>query len=362
MNYLKKIKKVNIICFIIIITLSISMIAFTKLNDNLYHNTIMKIEKIETTTKDTSSNQLGLIETYYQRKITGTITNGKDKGKKKTIEYEETFSSVVTEKYRVNDKVFIKNNTIEGLKRDTYLAFTFSIFLISIFLVGNFRGCLAIISVIFNTLIFYFGLDLYFKGVNLLLLCLIESLIFTTISLIIASGINKKTFTAIISVIISMFILLALTLTVIKTTNYSGISFNDMSFLTVPVEDVFKAEIMIGGLGAIMDIAITFSSAISELIEKNNKITKKALIESGRKIGKDVMSTMINVLFFTYLCSGLPVFTLAIRNGFTLHNYLMSNLSLEMTRFLVGSIGIIITIPVSLFVAIKIFKRGEIDE
>lgn len=362
MNYLKRFNNTTIIYFSIIIILSISMIIFTKLNDNLYRNTIMKITDIETISTDTNQNPLGLTETYYQRKITGIITNGKDKGKKKTLEYEETFSSIVTEKYHVNDKVFIKDNEVEGLKRDTYLAILISLFLISIFLVGHIRGCLAIISVISNTLIFYFGLDLYFKGVNLLALCLLESLIFTILSLFITSGINKKTFTAIISVAISTSILLVIMLTVIKTTNYSGISFNDMSFLTVPVEEVFQAEIMIGGLGAIMDIAITFASAISELIEHDNKITTKSLIKSGREIGKDVMSTMINVLFFTYLCSGLPVFTLALRNGFTLHNYLTSNLSLEMTRFLIGSIGILITIPVSLFTAIKVFKRSECHE
>ncbi len=159
-----------------------------------------------------------------------------------------------------------------------------------------------------------------------------------------------------------MIILFIGTLIITKTTNYSGISFNDMSFLTVPVEDVFLAEIMIGGLGAIMDIAITISSSIAELIEKDKNITTKALTKSGREIGKDVMGTMINVLFFTYLCSGLPVFTLAIRNGYTVRNYITTNFSIEITRFLVGSIGIVIAIPISLFIAIVIFKKGKNHE
>lgn len=362
MKYLKKYKKTDLLFFIIILILSVSGYLFTKFNDDLYKTEIMKITKIEIKNQETSTNSLGLTEIYYEKEITGVITNGINKKKEKSVIYEETYSKIVTEKYHKNDKVFIKNDNIEGLKRDTYLSILIIIFVISISIVGKIRGCLAVFSVVVNTLIFYFGLDLYFKGMNLLFLCLVESLIFTCFSLLIAEGKNKKTLTSIISVIISMIILFIETLIITKATNYSGISFNDMSFLTVPVEDVFLAEIMIGGLGAIMDIAITISSSIAELIEKDKNITTKTLTKSGREIGKDVMGTMINVLFFTYLCSGLPIFTLAIRNGYTVRNYITTNFSIEITRFLVGSIGIVIAIPISLFIAIIVFKKGKNHE
>ena len=117
-------------------------------------------------------------------------------------------------------------------------------------------------------------------------------------------------------------------------------------------------ELLIGSVGAIMDVAITISSSIAELIEKNNKISVKSLNKSAKEIGKDIMSTMSNVLFFTYLCAGLPIFVLALRNGFTIFNYITTNFSLELSRFLVGSIGIVLTIPISAFISIKLMKRG----
>lgn len=55
-----------------------------------------------------------------------------------------------------------------------------------------------------------------------------------------------------------------------------------------------------------MDVAITISSSISELIQKIIIYLLK-FEKSAREIGKDIMSTMSNVLFFTYLCSGLPI-------------------------------------------------------
>ena len=226
-------------------------------------------------------------------------------------------------------------------------------------IVGEVSGLLSIVSVILNMIIFYIGLSLYFKGINILFLCIIESIIFSCLSLFIAGGINKKTVSAITSVIISTAILLGMILLIVNTTNYSGVNFNELSFLTVDPEDIIIPELLIGSLGAIMDVSITISSAISELIEKNQNISVKNLKKSSKQIGKDIMSTMSNVLFFTYLCSGLPVFVLALRNGFSIYNYISTNFSLELTRFLVGSIGIVMTIPIATMVCIEIFRRKE---
>ena len=173
----------------------------------------------------------------------------------------------------------------------------------------------------------------------------------------IASGINKKSISAILSVFVSIIFLFLLLIIVIKGTDYSGISFNEISFITVPYTDIILSELFIGSLGAIMDVAITMSSSISELVEKDPKITIRALKKSGKEIGKDIMSTMINVLFFTYLCSGLPIFVLAMRNGFSIYNYISTSFSLELARFLVGAIGIVMTIPIASIISIKIFKR-----
>lgn len=197
------------------------------------------------------------------------------------------------------------------------------------FLVGQYRGLLAIISVVFNSLLFYYVLNLYFQGLNLTLICLIESLIFTCVSLFIASGVNRKSFCAILSVFIAIIFLFLMLIIIIKITDYSGINFNEISFINVPYLDIIMPELFIGALGAIMDVAITMSSSISELIEKDPNISIKALNKSGKEIGKDIMSTMVNVLFFTYLCSGLPIFVLAIRNGLSMYNYVSTNFSLD---------------------------------
>jgi len=345
------------ITLIIIFLVSVFLLVFVYNDDFLYSSPVMKITSIETINEDISQNSLGLKETHYTKRIKGVLTNGKHKGSIKEIQYEETYSSVVTDRYRVGDKVILDGTDI-NLKRDFYLILLLVVFVNLIYIVGSYKGLLSIVSVSLNLFVFYIGLLLYFKGINLLFLCVIEMIIFGALSLVLASGINKKTLSAIISVVISTIIMLVLLLIVVNTTHYKGINFNELSFLTVPIEDIILPELLIGSVGAIMDVAITISSSIYELIDKDKRISKKSLNKSAKEIGKDIMSTMSNVLFFTYLCAGLPIFVLALRNGFSMYNYISTNFTLELSRFLIGSIGIIITIPISAFVSIKLMKRG----
>ena len=65
--------------------------------------------------------------------------------------------------------------------------------------------------------------------------------------------------------------------------------------------DIFWTDIMLTGLGAIMDVAVTISAATGEIVRKNPDVSLRKLIHSGREIGYDIMGTMINVLPF---CSG----------------------------------------------------------
>ena len=153
--YMKK------IIIVMLFFVSIFFLFFVYNNDFLYSKEIMKIKNIKVMNEETLENTVGLKEKHYTKKITGIITNGKNKNKKKSLLYEETYSSVITDKYRVGDKVILSGNDIE-LKRDFYVALLIVIFVNSIYIVGSFKGLLSIISVVLNLIIFYIGLYFYF--------------------------------------------------------------------------------------------------------------------------------------------------------------------------------------------------------
>ena len=141
------------IIFIIIFLLSIIALFFVYNDDFLYSKQIIKIIKIDTLSEEISQNSLGLEEKYYTKKITGIITNGKQKGNKKTISYDESYSSVVTDKYKVNDKLILDASGIE-LKRDFYLTIMIVVFLNLLYIVGSYKGLLSVLSIFLNLVIF----------------------------------------------------------------------------------------------------------------------------------------------------------------------------------------------------------------
>ena len=144
--------------------------------------------------------------------------------------------------------------------------------------------------------------------------------------------------------------------------NYAFLDYIPEPYTQTEADLIFISEILMGGLGVIMDIAVTITATSSELIGKNPGISRKSLLESCRQVGDDITGAMINVVFFTNVASVMPLFILSMRNDISFVTVIKNNTFFETARFLTGAIGIIITIPLSILAAsffIRHGKRGE---
>lgn len=322
-------------------------------NDFLYKEDIGKIIEIKNINQEKINGPLGQTENHIIQNIKIKLTNNKKNII--TIKHNLTSSLIDTNKYHINDKVIIKNNRIKSLKRDFNLALISFSFIFILYIVLNKRGLLSFISIIINITILIIALILYKKGFHLLLIMLTSSIFITIISLYISNGNNKKTLIAIISTLISLLIFTIIILIIAKLTKFKGINFHSITFLTTDPEIVFITELIIGGLGAIMDISISIVSSIDELF--NKKIKLEEIKKSSDKIASDIIDTMINVIFFTYLSSSLPHIILALSNGYSLINYIKEGYSLEIARFLSASISLLISIIIAKKFSILMLKE-----
>ena len=100
-----------------------------------------------------------------------------------------------------------------------------------------------------------------------------------------------------------------------------------------------------------MDISITISSSLSELINRDPKITKKALLKSGKEISKDIIGTMINVMLYTCYTPMIPLVFLAIKNNMDLTDALSLYGEVDLIAVFCSSISIVLAIPISLYIA-----------
>ncbi|OOM79409.1 YibE/F family protein [Clostridium sp. BL-8] len=344
---------------------------FISTNDTLYNKPIAKITSIveDGSNKETDN---GKIEPIKNQKAKAIIMNGTYKGKSIELNNLSSFSQVNDIDLKVNDEVFISivdndnkeitSAKILDLKRDKYLVYILSIFIALILLVGGFKGFKSLLSVIINIIILFTVISLFSMGYDLMMLSIIASLFFVIFSILIVSGKNKKSISAIVGTLIGTFISLLIAGIIISSNNWNGIHFEEMEFLTHPPEKIFFIELVIGTLGGIMDIAISISSAIDELYNKNPNIDTKTIIKSAREIGQDIMGTMANTLVFAYLSGSIPTILLLLRNEIPITYIININLSLEFMRALIGSIGIVLSIPITIFTSILILKKHMIGE
>ena len=120
----------------------------------------------------------------------------------------------------------------------------------------------------------------------------------------------------------------------------------------IDLKAIIFSAIIIGAIGAIMDVSVSIASSLKELQDQVEHVSFGMLLKSGITIGKDMMGTMANTLILAYIGSSLSVTLLLVAYSnslLTLFNREM--IVVEILNALVGSFGILLTIPLTCFTA-----------
>jgi|SRR5690625_693490 len=349
----------------------IASIIFVYNNYSLYEDPIAQITQTDLSETTEVTDMYNNEDKLFTQHLTAEIKNGENKGELIYLINEYSSSGAYDQSYETGIDIFVsidkqqKNDneltgSINNVKRDKYVVIVAWIFIIILLLVGKQQGLFASVSLAVNIILLSYALDLYVAtGMNLLWISGITVILFTVISLLLVNGFNEKTYAAIIATLLGTFGTLLITYLAMWVTSENGLYYEEMQFLTRPYQLIFLAGLFIGSLGAVMDVAISISAAMFELYDKNPHISAKALKESGIDIGKDIMGTMTNILFFAYVSGSIPMLILYLKNHSPLGFTLSINLSLEFARALSGGIGIVITIPLGLYTTIFFINRKK---
>lgn len=124
---------------------------------------------------------------------------------------------------------------------------------------------------------------------------------------------------------------------------------------------LFSGILLGGALGAVMDVAMSIASSIEEVYKANKELSRGQLFSAGMEVGKDVMGTMSNTLILAYTGSSIPLLLLFM--AYDTPTVRMLNLDIiatEIVRSLAGSIGLILTIPLTAVVTVLLLKPEPI--
>lgn len=327
----------------------------------LYQDTVAKVISVKNTFSYDSEGPNEEVEKYYDQKLEARILNGKRKGQVIALSNTYSYSGVNDERYRKGDQLFVSVGTnsekgvIIGKKRDVYLTMLLGIFLILLLLLNKWKGGLIFISLVINISIFLFIFFEYKKysdkGADryLIIVAFVLMLVFSVFTLLFAGGFHKKTVAAIISTLVTTLSCYGIYEVMLHTCERLPYEMMEYSVKTdyFNLPDIFLIGVLMGSLGAVMDVSISIAAGVAEIIKQTPDIRIRALVRSVREMGYDIMGTMINVLFFTYISGTIPILIIKIKNGYTLYHLIHFQLIFEIIRFLMGAIGIVLAIPVA---------------
>ena len=224
-------------------------------------------------------------------------------------------------------------------------------------LIGGNRGLDSFLALVRTVLAF--GLNIYLMawGFSPIPATFLISIFLIATVLYIQNGRNRKMHAAAVSVVT---VLLTIFLAAGPLLWFAGISgyneieqYEEISMylsanLEISMSAVFLSAIVLGLLGAVMDTAVAIATVVNEVYANKPELTAKQLFLSGISVGKDILGTTVNTLFFAGLGESIMLAVLFMKNEDTFAAILNSKaLFQEISGLLLGATGCLLIIPLS---------------
>ena len=204
-------------------------------------------------------------------------------------------------------------------------------------------------------------------GFDPLIVTLINVIITSLIILFFLNGYNKKTISSFISVIIILLIFIGITYTFgnfIYIQGYSEETIESIGYVTyntgLNMLKLTDSIIIIGLIGNIIDTSIAISSALYEVHDNNPKLNIKELFNSGMNIGKDILGTTTNTLFFAFIGGTMSMLVYFIDYKYTILSLINSKVfALYFTKIVLSGIASFLIIPLTSIISSFIYKYDK---
>ncbi|MCZ2259931.1 YibE/F family protein [Sporosarcina sp. G11-34] len=243
-----------------------------------------------------------------------------------------------------------------------------AILFILMILIGGKKGARSFISLFLNFgvifLTIFFMMD---PNVNPIILTLIACTVISCINLFYINGVNSKTKTAFLSSMITIVILILFITIVTDKAMIQGFGEEEIDELSIfslyvgmDFVKISASMIIMSTIGAITDVAISITSPMREIFNHNPLISRKDLFASGLNIGKDILGSNTNTLFFAFIGGYLALLLWFKDLSYTVGEIVNSKVfSAEVVIILCAGVGIAIVIPIASWINAYFLVRED---
>jgi uncharacterized membrane protein len=306
--------------------------------------------------------------------LTVTVGSGPDRGDKVTVEVDPP---VARAGVAPGDEVRLARVPLEAgqpplyafvdFTRDTPLAALGIAFAVLVVAVAGIRGAAALVGLAISfAVLIKFMIPALLSGEPPLAVGLVGCSAIMFVLLYLAHGVSIRTTTALIGTLFGLGASAALATWAVSATHLTGVGSEEDLTLTavagqVQLSGLLMAGIVVASLGILNDVTVTQASAVWELRALSPDAPAGRLFAGAMRIGRDHIASSVYTIVFVYAGSALPVLLLINLSDRPLHTVLTGEaLSQEIVRTLVGSIGLVLSVPLTTAVGVALvrFARG----
>ena len=254
-------------------------------------------------------------------------------------------------------------------ERRGYLVAVFLLLVALILWFAGKKGLRALFSLGLSILaIFLVLVPALLAGYNPVWVSLGVSTIVLALILFLTHGINPRSMIAFAGTVIAIFITCVIAVywvTAMKLTGFGSDASVYLNFATSGALDfsgLLLGSMIIGLLGVLDDVSITQASVVQELRAANKNLDFKELYKRAIRVGRDHVGSLVNTLALAYVGAALPIVLLFSAGGSEFTMIMNQEIvAAEILRIIVGSIGLILTVPLTTAVASWYFQDKDVE-
>ena len=256
--------------------------------------------------------------------------------------------------------------TYSDVQRSTPMWWLLGLFVAAVVAVGRWQGVRALAGLAVSGLILVlYVVPALLRDESAVLVALTGTVAIAYLALYLAHGFSHATTVALTGTLASLAIITALALVVAEVAQLSGLANEEAQALRVTasaldLRGLLVAGIVVGALGVLDDVTVTQVSAVAALRRANPSLERVKLYREAMRVGKDHVASTVNTLVLAYAGATLPLVLLFSQGAKSSGRIITSEIvAVEVVRMLVGSIGLILAVPITTALAAAVLTADD---
>ncbi len=261
---------------------------------------------------------------------------------------------------------FDDENIFRVVERDRSIQMLFFglLFVLTIILFGRMQGVRSVISLLGSILIItYILIPSILGGASPIVVSLIVATLILSVAIFFTHGFKRESLSAFMGTIISVIITILLSLIAVRLLGFSGLGTDETWYLKDMVDGINFSGLLLGGiilgvLGVLDDIAVTQVAVVRELYYIDPLIKRSVLYKKALRVGQEHVGALVNTLALAYAGAGLPLLMLFAISPYPIEVLMSQEIfAAEFIRTIVGSIGLVLTVPITTGIAVYMLEK-----